>query len=218
MRIHVGFIILVLAFAGLLSCTSHAVISPDPLDEGETYHGMVVSVENVIPQYVYRRGLSPRMDLGLRIGLLPVHGSGVDLTYLIRDEGKRLHTLNVAGTYADQSSFEVSYVNAIRKERSKTVRKEGKVFKRVEKYHHNYGYFGLRYAHIPSGYYGDQIHLFGFLWGKNFKKEVGLELGYLHDFSGRTPESELGLDPKYALATGVFVRVWFGQVFKPSTD
>lgn len=218
MRMHSGLYIAGVILLTVIGCTSHPVLSPDPLDVGETYHGMAVSVENVVPQYVFRAGVSPRMDVGVRVGLLPVHGSGLDATYLIRDEGKRLHTLNLAGTYADQSSFEISYINALKKERSKTVRKDGKMYKRIEKYDHNYRYFGLRVAHIPTGYYGDDITLFGFLYGVNFKKEIGLELGYLADFSGREPQSELGLDPLYAPATGLFARIWFGQVFKSDKD
>jgi len=214
MRLLSRFFILpaILVLLLLLGCTSHPVVSPEPLKPGESYQGIALSAENVVPQVVYRRGLSPRMDAGLRLGLLPIHGSGADMSLLILDEGKRVHTLNTALTYAEQSSLEFSYINAKRKERSSTVRRDGKVYKRIEKNVFNYGYFGLRYAYIPEGLYGDNKHRFGFLYGQNFKREWGFEAGYLHEFSGREPVSEFGLNPKLAPATGLFLRVWFGRL------
>ena len=197
-----------------VSCTSHAVISPEPLKPGETYQGVVLSVENMLPQFVYRAGMGEKMDAGIRIGMLPVHGSGVDATFVLRDEGKRLHTINFATTYAEQSSFETTYYNVSRKDRSKTVRRDGKVFKQTDVDFFNYGYLGLRYAYIPSGFWGDKVHLFGMLYGLNFKKTWGAEIGYFHDFSGRTPVSKYDFNPKYAPLTGLSLRVWFGQLSK----
>ena len=154
----------------LISCTSHPVVSPEPLKPDESYQGVVLSVENMVPQFVYRKGVGERADLGLRIGMLPVHGSGVDMTFLLRDEGRRVHTLNLAGTYAEQSSFEATYYNVSRKERSKIIRRDGKVFKQTEVDTYNYSYIGLRYAYIPHGFWGDNLHLFGVLYGLNFRK------------------------------------------------
>ncbi|NQV50466.1 MAG: hypothetical protein HQ507_08210 [Candidatus Marinimicrobia bacterium] len=197
-----------------VSCTSHAVISPEPLKPDETYQGVILSVENMLPQFVYRTGLGEKMDGGIRIGMLPVHGSGVDVTFVLRDEGKRLHTMNFAATYAEQSSFEATYYNVSRKDRSKTVRRDGKVFKQTEVDIFNYGYLGLRYAYIPTGFWGDKIHLFGLLYGLNFKNTWGAEIGYFHDFSGRTPVSKYSFNPKYAPLTGLSMRIWFGQLGK----
>lgn len=197
-----------------VSCTSHAVISPEPLKPDETYQGVVLSAENMIPQFVYRKGMGEKMDAGIRIGMLPIHGSGVDATLTLRDEGSRLHTVNFALTYAEQSAFGATYYNVSRKDRTKTVRRDGKVFKQTEKGIFNYGYIGLRYNYIPTGIWGDDIHLFGLLYGMNFRKTWGIELGYFHDFSGRTPVSEYGFNPKYAPLTGISMRVWFGQLVK----
>ncbi len=197
-----------------VSCTSHPVISPEPLKPDETYKGVILSAENMIPQFVYRKGMGEKMDAGVRIGMLPIHGSGVDATVTLRDEGSRLHTMNLAGTYAEQSSFEATYYNVSRKERTKTVRRDGKVFKQTEVDIFNYGYIGLRYAYIPHGLWGDDIHLFGLLYGMNFRKTWGAELGYFHDFTGRTPVSEYGFNPKYAPLTGISLRIWFGQLIK----
>ncbi len=205
-------ILFVLLF--VVSCTSHAVISPEPLKPDESYTGVVLSAENMIPQFVYRKGLGEKMDGGIRIGMQPVHGSGVDATITLRDEGSRLHTMNFAATYAEQSSFEATYYNVSRKDRTKTVRRDGKVFKQTEVDVFNYGYLGLRYAYIPKGFWGDNVHLFGFLYGMNFRKSWGVEMGYFHDFSGRTVESELGFNPKYAPLTGISLRVWFGELAK----
>lgn len=206
------FILLIVLF--MVACTSHAVISPDPLKENESYKGVVLSVENMIPQFVYRKGLGESMDAGFRIGMLPVHGSGVDATIKLRDEGTRLHTVNFAATYAEQSAFGATYYNVSRKDRTKTVRRDGKVFKQTEVDAFNYGYLGLRYNYIPSGLWGDNVHLFGALYGMNFRKTWGFEVGYFHDFSGRTPVSDLGFNPKYAALSGISMRVWFGQLIK----
>jgi len=197
-----------------VSCTSHAVISPDPLKPEESYKGVVLSAENMIPQFVYRKGLGQNMDGGIRIGMLPVHGSGVDATIKLRDEGSRLHTINFAATYADQSSFGATYYNVSRKDRTKTVRRDGKVFKQTETDVFNYGYVGLRYNYIPSGFWGDNVHLFGLLYGMNFRKTWGFELGYFHDFSGRTPVPEFIYDAKYAPLSGISMRFWFGELIK----
>lgn len=207
-------VLLLLACLFMASCTSHAVISPDPLKPEESYKGVVLSAENILPQFVYRKGLGENMDGGIRIGMLPIHGSGVDATIKLRDEGSRLHTVNFAATYAGQSSFGATYYNVSRKDRTKTVRRDGKVFKQTEVDTFNYGYLGLRYNYIPSGFWGDKVHLFGMLYGMNFRKSWGFEVGYFHDFSGRTPESEFGFEPKYAPLTGISMRVWFGQLIK----
>jgi len=207
-------ILMILPVVFLLSCTSHAVISPEPLKPDERYAGVVLSAENMLPQFVYRRGVNNSMDAGIRIGMLPVHGTGVDATLLLRDEGTRLHTINFAGTYAEQSSFGATYYNVKRKDRTKTVRRDGKVFKQTEVDVFNYGYLGLRYNYLVTGLWGDKVHLFGVLYGMNFRKSWGLEMGYFHDFSSRTPESDLGLNPKYAALSGISLRIWFGQLSK----
>ena len=207
-----GHTLLILSCGLTLSCTSHAVISPEPLKPGESYQGVVLSAENVFPQFVMRKGLNERMDVGLRLGMFALKGSGVDLSMVLRDEGPRLHTLNFAGTFAEQSALEATYYNVSRKERSKTVRRDGKVFKQTENNIFNYGYLGLRYAYIPQGLWGDKVHLFGLLYGMNFKKRWGAEIGYFHDFSGRTPLSSYGFNPKYAPLTGVSLRIWFGNL------
>ncbi len=198
----------------LVSCTSHPVIAPEPLKEDETYKGVVLSVENMAPQFVFRKGLGKQVDGGVRIGMFALQGSGVDLTFVLRDEGSRLHTMNFATTYAEQSSFEATYFNVSRKERSKTVRREGKVFKQTEVDIFNYGYLGLRYAYLPTGLWGDKIHLFGLLYGRNFRNNWGVELGYLHNFSGWPQVSEYGFNPRYAPLTGVSLRFWFGLLTK----
>lgn len=205
--------LLIIGLLGLLAaCTSHSVVTPEPLKPNESFQGVALSAENVVPQFVFRKGLNERMDVGLRLGMFAFKGSGVDMTMLLRDEGSRLHTLNLGATYAEQSNFGATYYNVSRKDRSKTVRRDGKVFKQTENNIFNYGYVGLRYVYIPKGFWGDKVHLFGALYGMNFKKSWGAEIGYFHDFSGRTPVSEYGFKPKYAPLTGVSLRVWFGHI------
>jgi len=205
---------LILILLLLVSCTSHPVISPEPLKPDETYRGVVFSAENVAPQFVYRRGLNERADVGLRVGLLPILGTGLDMTVVLRDEGKRLHNLNFAGTYAEQSTFEATYYNVSRKPITSIVKVEGEKFKKTEKNIFNYGYLGLRYVYLITGLWGDKTHQFGLLYGLNFKKNWGMEMGYFHDFSGRTPVSEYGFNPKYAPLAGVSLRIWFGHISK----
>ncbi|MEA3288183.1 MAG: hypothetical protein U9Q77_12520 [Candidatus Marinimicrobia bacterium] len=209
-----SYLFLLSAMLFVISCTSHSVISPEPLKPNESYQGVVLSAENLVPQFIYRKGLGERVDGGIRIGLLPIHGSGVDMTVILRDEGKRLHTMNFAATYAEQSAFETTYFNVSRKERSKTIRRDGKVFKQTEQSVFNYGYLGLRYVYIPRGFWGDNKHLFGMLWGLNFRKSWGVEFGYFHDFSGLRSVSEYGFNPKYAPLTGLSMRIWFGDLKK----
>jgi hypothetical protein len=196
----------------LMSCTSHPVITPEPVKPGETYRGVVFSAENILPQFVYRKGMGDRSDIGLRIGMLPIFGSGIDMTFVLRDEGSRLHSVNFAGTYAEQSSFEATYYNVKKNARKKRIRKEGKTFIQTDTTSSNYRYLGLRYANYLKGFWGEPKHLFGFLYGINFKKNWGVELGYFHDFSGEPALPDFGIDPKYAPLGGVSIRLWFGKV------
>jgi len=196
----------------VLSCTSHPVISPEPLKPGETYQGVLLSAENITPQFIFRKGLSERADVGLRLGLLPILGTGLDMSVILRDEGEQVHTLNFAGTYAEQSSFEATYYNVSKKPITSIVKVDGKKFKRTEKNLFNYGYLGLRYAYLITGMWGDKTHQFGVLYGLNFKRNWGAEFGYFHDFSGRIPVSEYGFNPKYAPLGGVSLRIWFGHI------
>ncbi|MCF7823424.1 MAG: hypothetical protein K9N35_04560 [Candidatus Marinimicrobia bacterium] len=195
-----------------VACTSHPVVSPDPLKPGETYQGVLLSAENIAPQFLFRKGLSERMDAGLRIGLLPILGTGLDMTLTLRDEGEKLHTLNLAGTYAEQSTVEATYYNISRKPITSIVKVDGKKFKKTEKDIFNYGYLGLRYAYLITGMWGDKTHQFGVLYGLNFKGNWGAEMGYFHDFSGRKPESDYGFNPKYAPLGGLSLRIWFGRL------
>jgi len=196
----------------LISCTSHPVVAPEPVKPGETYRGVVFSAENVLPQFVYRKGVNERSDIGLRVGMLPIFGSGLDMTIVLRDEGKRLHTVNFAGTYAEQSSFEATYYNVKKSPRKSRVKVEGQTFIKTDSTVANYRYLGLRYAHYLEGFWGEPKHLFGFLYGLNFKKNWGLEFGYFHDFSGEEPIPEFGIKPKYAPLGGLSLRIWFGKI------
>ena len=57
-------IYLMLSVYLLISCTSHAVISPEPLKPNESYQGVALSLENMVPQFVYRKGVGERLEVG----------------------------------------------------------------------------------------------------------------------------------------------------------
>ncbi|GIS71355.1 MAG: hypothetical protein CM1200mP10_09320 [Candidatus Neomarinimicrobiota bacterium] len=50
--------------------------------EGDIEYGYAFSVENVFPYLWYRKGISKRSDIGVRVGL-PIYGSGLDYSRLL---------------------------------------------------------------------------------------------------------------------------------------
>ena len=196
----------------IISCTSHPLIMPEPLKPGQSFHGFLLSVENGFPQYVYRRGLSDRTDIGFRIGLPPTQGDGIDMSYKLIELGNRIHSMNLsAGFGADQNNnLSLTYLNAKKKPRKEKIRQGRKVFYKISKTQFNYSYFGMRYMLIPNGLNGDRVHRFGLLYGLNYNHHWGAELGYFHDFAGGEKLTPLGRPSEHAAITGLSVRFWVG--------
>ncbi|MCF7796570.1 MAG: hypothetical protein K9N11_05530 [Lentisphaeria bacterium] len=204
------------AMIGLLlaitACTSHPLIMPEPLKPGERFAGYMLSVENALPQYVFRWGLSERADLGLRLGLPPTQGNGIDLSYKLIELNDRIHLVNLGGSIGvDQNNnVSVTYLNSKKSPRKEKIRQGRKVFYKVSNTQFNYRYFGMRYLLIPSGMIGDRVHRFGFLYGLNRNHRWGAELGYFHDFAGGEKLTPLGRPSEHAAITGLSVRFWIG--------
>lgn len=198
------------------SCTSHPLMLPEPLKKGASFNAFLLSSENGFPQYVYRRGLSDRTDIGFRIGLPPTQGDGIDMSYKLIQIENRVHSVNLsAGFGADQNNnLSLTYLNAKKKPRKDKVREGRKLFYKVSKTQFNYSYFGVRYMLIPKGIGGDRSQRVGMLYGLNFDHRWGTEIGYFHDFAGGEKLTALGRPSEHAAITGLSVRFWMGGLQK----
>lgn len=214
-QIHLRVTIFSIGMALLLAltgCTSHPLIMPEPLKPGERFAGYMISLENGLPQYVFRWGLSERADFGMRLGLPPTQGNGIDMSYQLIEINNRIHSVNLGGSIGvDQNNnVSVTYLNSKKRPRKEKIRQGRKVFSKVSNTQFNYGYFGMRYMLIPSGMIGDRVHRFGFLYGVNRNHRWGAELGYFHDFAGGEKLTPLGRPSEHAAITGLSVRFWIG--------
>ncbi len=204
--------VLIIFFSLILTgCTSHPLIFPEPLKSGESFQGIILSAENVAPQYVYRRGLSDRMDLGLRIGFPPVHGSGIDWSLLMLAQDGRFHTLNLGYTYAEQQTWDLTYLNSKRRWGRKAVVKNGKRYLVKDKSKPNFSFFGLRYMYISNGIWKKSATRMGFLYGMNYSYRWGWEVGYFFEtpLSLQTQTKPVTLPQSYEKYTGLTLRFWF---------
>ncbi len=158
----------------LWGCAAHPTISPQPLAPGESLSGIAFSVENVCPVFVYRQGITPKSDLGLRIGI-PFYGSGIDYSYWVYQRGNFSDILNFGFSLSPNSNFDMTYYSL-----RVSPRKEGRSF-----------YSGFRVMYIPQGINGHQSFRAGFLGGIYFSENFGLEAGYFHDFDKGQPIENL---------------------------
>ncbi len=69
----------------LNGCASHPKVSSQRMAEGDIEYGYAFSVENVFPYLWYRKGISKRSDIGVRVGL-PIYGSGLDYSRLLYEK------------------------------------------------------------------------------------------------------------------------------------
>ena len=51
-----------------LNCAGHSTISPNPLKKGQSYQAITYSFESVLPVYTYRKGITDKIDIGMRVG------------------------------------------------------------------------------------------------------------------------------------------------------
>lgn len=162
------------------ACATHPTISPIPLKPGETYTALTFSVENVVPVFVYRRGVSEKSDVGFRVGL-PVYGTGIDYSYMLFKRGDISDVVNLSYSLNPNSNLDLTYYSV----RSFPA-KPGNAF-----------YTGFRVMYIPRGITGGNSIRVGVLGGLSISQKVGLEIGYFHDFDkGQPIEYIYVLEPK----------------------
>lgn len=234
-----GYIVIpVLVFS---ACATHPTISPLPLKQGESFMGYTISAENVVPLVFYRRGLTDKIDVGLRLGM-PAYGTGIDASWLLASKPHRSDVLNVSYSFNANSNIDYTYFRV--KHKTKIKKKKGIAIRRLR-------YYGLRGMVIRNGMNGWRSNRFGILIGggpavKGPDVEqlprihrYQWELGYFHDFSSMPlrslfalgtfdhtadvryedyPHSENGLPTEFSRLTGLTFRLSFPLTRKTAPD
>jgi len=182
-----AWLLLTILFLG--GCAAHPTISPIPLKKGEVFTGITLSMENVLPMFVYRKGLSESSDFGVRIGL-PIYGTGIDYSRVVYFRKNAYDILNFAFSITPNSNFDMTYYSV----------------KRLSGKPQNSYYTGFRAMVIPHGINDQRSVRVGFLVGLNFSRKVGIEMGYFHDLDKGQPIEYLFSpkphnDPKYPAVT-----------------
>ncbi|MBN2244769.1 MAG: hypothetical protein JW755_02885 [Candidatus Aminicenantes bacterium] len=172
-------ILISIVFLLLLGCASHPTISPIPLKKGESFSAITFSLENVLPVYVYRKGLSELSDVGFRVGL-PISGSGIDYSRTVFQRRDSRDIINFGFSLTPNSSIDMTYYSI-----RTFPKKPGNAF-----------YTGFRAMYIPHGINDRESLRVGALGGLRINK-VGLELGYFHDLDkGQPIEKIFSLEPE----------------------
>jgi len=179
------FIVLLL----LWGCAAHPTICPIPLKEDETRTSIAFSVENILPVFVYRKGLSDISDFGIRVGL-PIYGSGIDYSRTVFQRGDFFDIINFAYSLTPNSSFDMTYYSV----RTFPI-KPGNAF-----------YTGFRTMYIPKGINGNESIRIGALLGLLIMNKIGIEMGYFHDLDKGQPIEKIASmqpenDPRYPAIT-----------------
>ena len=91
-------------FLFLWNCAGHSTISPNPLKKGKTYQAVTYSYESVLPVFIYRKGITNKIDIGMRLGL--PYGSGFDVSQLLIKKGDLHYILNLGYSFALNSSYD----------------------------------------------------------------------------------------------------------------
>ncbi len=178
---------MIMAALALSACATHPTISPIPLKQGETYTGITLSAENVMPMIFFRRGLTDSWDLGLRVGL-PIYGSGIDVSRLLVEKNERSDVLNLAYSFNPNHNLDFTYYRV--SHRTKVNKEKNSAVRRLR-------YYGLRGMVILNGISDDHRSStrFGILIGgapaikgedlENLPRiyRFQWEIGYFHDFS-----------------------------------
>ncbi|UCD39114.1 MAG: hypothetical protein JSW54_06440 [Fidelibacterota bacterium] len=166
--------------------------------------GYSLSTENVLPVIFFRRGLTDKWDLGLRVGL-PIYGTGIDISRLLAEKDDRSDILNFAYSFNPNHNLDFTYYRIKRK--TKVNEEKGRAVRRLK-------YYGLRGMLITNGITGRRSTRFGILiGGAPAVKGTDLEslprfyrfqweLGYFHDFNSmpiRAVISPLPFDKDHAL-------------------
>ncbi len=174
----------------LWGCAAHPTISPIPLEKDETRTAICFSYENLLPVFVYRKGLSGVSDFGIRIGI-PIYGSGIDYSRTVFQRGNFYDIVNFAYSLSPNSSFDMTYYSVHRSSRKPD----------------NARYSGFRAMYIPNGINENESIRVGALIGFMFRDRIGIEMGYFHDLDKGQPIEKLFSmepedSPRYPAITG----------------
>ena len=199
----------------LSGCASHPRVGSQRMAEGDVEYGYAFSVENVFPYLWYRKGISKRSDIGVRVGL-PIYGSGLDYSRLLYEKENKWDMLNLAWSLNPNYNFDFTYYKFRQRQNKKTGELGGTAWT------------GIRFMHIPKGISGKTSTRIGILFGGKPGSKLSYEVGYFHDFSsmpiswlfksdyeatGRFSEfphtTEFGLPSENSRITGFSLQVFF---------
>ena len=199
----------------LNGCASHPRVSSQRMAEGDVEYGYAFSVENVFPYLWYRKGISKRSDIGVRVGL-PIYGSGLDYSRLLYEKENKWDILNLAWSLNPNYNFDFTYYKFSQRKNKKTGALGGTAWT------------GIRFMHIPEGINNKTSSRIGILFGGKPGSKLSYEVGYFHDFSsmpiswlfksdyeatGRFSEfphtTEFGLPSENSRITGFSLQVFF---------
>jgi len=154
----------------LNGCASHPRVGSQRMAEGDVEYGYAFSVENVFPYLWYRKGISKRSDIGVRVGL-PIYGSGLDYSRLLYEKENKWDMLNLAWSLNPNYNFDFTYYKFRQRQNKKTGALGGTAWT------------GIRFMHIPEGISDKTSTRIGFLFGGKPGSKLSYEIGYFHDFS-----------------------------------
>ena len=154
----------------LSGCASHPKVSSQRMAEGDIEYGYAFSVENVLPYLWYRKGISKRSDIGVRVGL-PIYGSGLDYSRLLYEKEHKWDILNLAWNVNPNFNFDFTYYKFKQRYNKKTDVLGGTAWT------------GIRFMHIPKGISDKTSTRIGILFGGKPGSKLSYEVGYFHDFS-----------------------------------
>ncbi|SVA45352.1 uncharacterized protein METZ01_LOCUS98206, partial [marine metagenome] len=151
----------------LNGCASHPRVATKRMEVGEVEYGYAFSIENIFPYLWYRKGISDRSDIGLRVGL-PIYGSGLDYSRLLYEKENKWDMLNIGWSLNPNSNYDVTYYKF----------KHGKNKKNQQ--NPSSTWMGIRFMYIPNGISDKTSSRIGLLFGRNSGKKISFELGYYH--------------------------------------
>jgi len=128
-------LVIAIIFSG---CASHPRVGSQRMEKGDVEYGYAFSVENVFPYLWYRKGISKRSDIGVRVGL-PIYGSGLDYSRLLYEKENKWDMLNLAWSLNPNYNFDFTYYKFSQRKNKKTGALGGTAWT------------GIRFMHIPEG-------------------------------------------------------------------
>ena len=154
----------------LSGCASHPRVGSQRMSKGDIEYGYAFSVENVFPYLWYRKGISKRSDIGVRVGL-PIYGSGLDYSRLLYEKENKWDMLNLAWSLNPNYNYDFTYYKFRQRQNKKTGALGGTAWT------------GIRFMYIPKGISDKTSTRIGFLFGGKPGSKLSYEIGYFHDFS-----------------------------------